>query len=82
MKNDEKNEQLRDKARLVVKGFVQKKGIEFDEIFSPVVKMSSIQIVLSLAACMDLEVEQIDVMTTYLHGSLEEEICMEQPEGF
>lgn len=82
LKNEEKNEQPRYKARLVVKGFAQKKGIDFDEIFSPVVKMSSIQIVLSLAACMDLEVEQMDVKTAFLHGSLEEEIYMEQPEGF
>ena len=52
-------------------GFGQKKGIDFDEIFSPVVKMSSIRIALGMAASMDLEVEQLDVKTTFLHGDLE-----------
>ena len=70
------------KARLVVKGSNQKKGIDFDEIFSPVVKMTSIRTVLGLAASLDLELEQLDVKTTFLHGDLHEEIYMEQPEGF
>lgn len=60
------------KEQLVVKGFSQKKGIDFEEIFSYVVKMSSIRAVLVLAACMDLEVEQLDVRTAFLHGDLEE----------
>ncbi|GKV41223.1 hypothetical protein SLEP1_g48789 [Rubroshorea leprosula] len=70
------------KARLVFKGFSQKKGVDFSEIFSPIVKMSSIKVVLGLAACLDLEVEQMDVKTAFLHGDLDEEIYMEQPEGF
>ncbi|KAK8936121.1 hypothetical protein KSP39_PZI013254 [Platanthera zijinensis] len=70
------------KARLVVKGFGQRQGVDFDEIFSPVVKMSSIRVVLGLAARLDLEVEQMDVKTAFLHGDLEEELYMEQPEGF
>ena len=70
------------KARLVVKGFEQKQGVDFDEIFSPVVKMSSICIILGLAACLDLEMEQLDVKTVFLHGDLNEEIYMEQPQGF
>ena len=82
VKTEENSSHPRYKARLVVKGFSQKKGIDFDEIFSPVVKMSSIQVVLGMAASMDLEVEQLDVKTTFLHGHLEEEIYMEQPEGF
>ena len=62
------------KAKLVVKGFGQKKGIGFGEIFSPIVKMTSIRIVLSLVATDDLHLEQLDVKTTFLHGDLEEEI--------
>ncbi|GKV31082.1 hypothetical protein SLEP1_g39821 [Rubroshorea leprosula] len=73
---------VRYKAWLVVKGFSQKKGIDFDEIFSPVVKMSSIRVVLGLAASMNLELEQLDVKTAFLHGDLHEEIYMDQPEGF
>ena len=67
---------------MVVKGFNQKKGIEFDEIFSPVVKMSSIRVVLGLATSLDLEIEQMDVKTAFLHGDLDKKIYMEQLEGF
>ncbi|KAL5821663.1 hypothetical protein ACOSQ3_023545 [Xanthoceras sorbifolium] len=82
VKSEEGNSQPRYKARLVVKGFGQKKGVDFEEIFSPVVKMSSIRVVLGLAASLNLEVEQLDVKTAFLHGDLDEEIYMEQPEGF
>ena len=82
LKTEGNNSQLRYKARLVVKGFSQKKGVDFEENFSPVVKMSSIRVVLGLAACLNLEIEQLNVKTIFLHGNLEEEIFMEQPEGF
>ena len=82
LKKDSDGKLLKYKARLVVKGFGQKKGIDFDEIFSPVVKMSSIRVVLSLTASLDLELEQLDVKTDFLHGDLNEEIYMSQPEGF
>ena len=64
------------KARLVMKGFAQKKGIEFDEIFSPVVKMTSIRTILSLVVVEDFHLKLLDVKTTSLHGDLEEEIYM------
>ncbi|PKI36675.1 hypothetical protein CRG98_042934 [Punica granatum] len=64
------------KARLVVKGFAQRQGVDFDEIFSPVVKMSSIKVVLDLAASLNLELEQLDMKTTFLHGDSQEEIYM------
>jgi ATP-binding cassette subfamily B (MDR/TAP) protein 1 len=64
-----------------VKGFSQRKGIDFNEIFSPVVKMTSIRMILGVVASLNLEVEKMDVKTTFLHGELEEEISMEQPEG-
>ena len=70
------------KARLVAKGFFQKAGVEFHEIFSPVVKIVSIRIVLALVALLDLELQQLDVKTAFLHVDLDEEIYMEQPEGF
>ena len=82
LKKDSDGKLLKYKARLVVKGFGQKKGINFDEIFSPVVKMSSIRVVLGLTASLDLELEQLDVKTAFLHGDLNEEIYMSQPEGF
>ena len=82
IKNEEHSSKPRFKARLVVKGFSQRKGVDFEEIFSPVVKMSSIRAVLGLATSLDLEIEQMDVKTTFLHGDLDKEIYMEQPEGF
>jgi hypothetical protein len=62
--------------KLVVNGFAQKKGIDFDEIFSHVVKMASIKTILSFVVVEDLHLEQLYVKTTFLHGDLEEEIYM------
>eukprot|EP00253_Pinus_taeda_P027758 PITA_27758 len=70
------------KARLVAKGYSQVLGIDFGDIFSPVVKVTSIRLLLSVAATFDFEVEQMDVKTSFLHGDLEEEIYMNKPEGF
>ena len=57
-------------------------GIGFGDIFSPVAKVTSIRLLLSVAAAFDFEVEQMDVKETFLHRDLEEEIYMKQPEGF
>ena len=81
LKNNNKK-LLKYKARLVVKDFGQNQGIEFDEIFSLVVKMCSIRVILGLTASMNLELEQLDVKTAFLHGDLDEEIFMVQPKGF
>ena len=70
------------KARLVAKGYSQVLGIDFGDIFSPVAKVTSIRLLLSVVATFYFEVEQTDVKTTFLHGDLEEEIYMKQPEGF
>ncbi|KAK0584230.1 hypothetical protein LWI29_009630 [Acer saccharum] len=70
------------KARLVVKGFQQKEGIDYTDIFSPVNKLTTIRLVLSIVAANGLYLEQLDVKTTFLHGDLEEEIYMQQPERF
>jgi len=82
LKSEENNSQPRYKAWLVVKGFGQKKGIDFEEIFSPMVKMSSIIVVLGLAVSLNLEINQLDVKIAFLHDDLEEDIYMVQPEGF
>ena len=70
------------KACLVVKRYSQRKCIDYAEIFSPVVKLTSIQILLSIVASENLHLEQMDVKTGFLHGYLDKEIYMQQPEGF
>ena len=82
LKNEENNPNPRYKAHIVVKGCNQKKGIDCEEIFSPMVKMTSIRAILGLTAKQDLEVEQLDVKIAFLHGDLDEEIYMERLEGF
>ncbi|KAH9751148.1 hypothetical protein KPL71_014161 [Citrus sinensis] len=77
------NDQVeRYRARLVVKGYVQKEGIDFNEIFLPVVRLTTVRIVLAMCATFDLHLKQLDVKTVFLHGELEEEIYMLQPEIF
>ena len=64
------------KARLVAKGFKQECGIDFNEIFSPLFKMMTLRVMLALVATENLELAQMDVKTTFLHGDLDEEIYM------
>ncbi|KAG9450470.1 hypothetical protein H6P81_010435 [Aristolochia fimbriata] len=75
-------EDARYKACLVAKGYSQVPGVDFNDVFSPVVKHSSIRVLLAFVAMHDLELEQLDVKTTFLHGELEEQISIHQPEGF
>ncbi|GJT93156.1 retrotransposon protein, putative, ty1-copia subclass [Tanacetum coccineum] len=70
------------KARLVAKGFTQTYGVDYEETFSPVADISAVRILIAIAAYYDYEIWQMDVKTAFLNGFLEEEIYMEQPEGF
>ena len=70
------------KARLIVKGFQQTKGVDYFETFSSVVKSSTVRIILSLAAMHRWTIRQVDVNNAFLNGELTEDVYMCQPEGF
>nr|GEV82818.1 retrovirus-related Pol polyprotein from transposon TNT 1-94 [Tanacetum cinerariifolium] len=73
---------IRNKSRLVVRGYRQKEGINFEESFAPVARMEAIRIFLAYVAHKSFSVFQMDVKTTFLHGSLKEDVYVCQPEGF
>ena len=70
------------KARLVAQGFLQVEGVDYNELFSPVVQFKSVCLMLTLAALHNWYMTGVDVHTAYLYGKLDEEIYMHQPEGF
>ncbi|RVW13910.1 Retrovirus-related Pol polyprotein from transposon TNT 1-94 [Vitis vinifera] len=70
------------KARLVIKGYRQTEGLDYFDTYSPVTRINFIRMVLAIAALRNLEIHQMDVKTAFLNGDLDEEIYMEQPEGF
>ena len=70
------------KARLVTQGHTQEAGLEYDEVFAPVARYTSIRTVLAMSNALDLELHQMDVKTAFLNGELDNEIYMMQPDGY
>lgn len=82
MKHESNSKSMRDKARLMVKGFHQRNGVDFNETFSHVVKISLIKVRWTLKTTLDLEVEQKNVKTLFLYGDFEEQNYMKQLNDF
>ena len=70
------------KSRLVAKGYIQRHGIDFEEVFAPVARIESIRLIISIAASKGWELHHLDVKTAFLHGDLKEDVYVTQPEGF
>ncbi|GJY07574.1 retrovirus-related pol polyprotein from transposon TNT 1-94 [Tanacetum coccineum] len=81
-KRDEENTVIRNKSRLVAKGYAQKEGIDFEESFGPVAQLEAIQLFIAYAAHKSFTVYQMDVKTAFLYGPLKEEVYVNQPDGF
>ncbi|GJU26334.1 retrovirus-related pol polyprotein from transposon TNT 1-94 [Tanacetum coccineum] len=81
-KNEEENTVIRNKTRLVVRGYRQEKGIDFEESFIPVARMEGIRIFLACVAHKSFTAFQMDVKTAFLHGTLKEDMYVCQPKGF
>ena len=73
---------VRYKARLVVKGYAQKYGIDYDEVFSPVARLGYITILIAIVAQLNLELHHLDVKTTSLNGEIDEDNYITQSEAF
>ncbi|GJZ22237.1 retrovirus-related pol polyprotein from transposon TNT 1-94 [Tanacetum coccineum] len=76
------NTVIRNKARLVSKGYSQKEGIDFEDSFAPVARLEAVRLFIAYAAHKSFPVYQMDVKTTFLNGPLKEEVYVNQPDGF
>jgi len=70
------------KARLVAKGYAQTYGIDYEETYSPIAKMTIVKAIIAMAASKGWSLHQMDVKNVFLHGDLQEEVYMEQPPGY
>ncbi|GKF48274.1 retrovirus-related pol polyprotein from transposon TNT 1-94 [Tanacetum coccineum] len=81
-KHDEENTVIRNKTRLIMRGYRQEEGIDFEESFAPIARMEAIRIFLAYVAHKSFIVFQMDMKTDFLHGLLKEDVYVCQPEGF
>jgi hypothetical protein len=82
LKRDANGEVVKHKARLVAKEYVQRQGVDFEEVFAPVARMETVRMLLALAAHHGWPVHHMDVKTAFLNGELIEEVYVKQPPGY
>ncbi|KAK3147062.1 hypothetical protein QOZ80_3BG0277590 [Eleusine coracana subsp. coracana] len=82
IKKDEHGNVTKHKVRLVAKGYVQRQGIDYEEVFAPVARMESVRVLLAVAAHRSWSVHHMDVKSAFLNGDLVEEVYVQQPPGF
>nr|GFC08770.1 Gag-Pol polyprotein [Tanacetum cinerariifolium] len=81
-KHDEENTVIRNKSRLVAKGYAQKEGVDFEESFAPVARLEAVMLFIAYAVHKSFIVYQMDVKTVFLYGPMKEEVYVNQPDGF
>lgn len=81
-KTNQRGNIVRYKARLVIKGYAQRRGADYEETYSPVVRYTTIRYLFALAAKYDLQIDQMDAVSAFLQGEIDKEIYMQQPEQF
>ena len=73
---------MKNKTRLVAKGYSQEEGFDYDETYAPVARLEAIRILLAIASMLDFKLFQMDVKSAFLNGYIKEEVFVEQPPGF
>jgi hypothetical protein len=81
-KKDSEENIVKYKAQFVAKVYVQRQGIDFEEVFAPVARMETVRLFLSIAAQMGWQVHHLDVKSAFLNGELQEDVYVSQPPGF
>lgn len=81
-KLNERGEVVKHKARLVVRGYAQEYGVDYVEVYAPVARMDTIRLIIALAAQRGWTIHQMDVKSAFLHGVLEEDVYVQQPQGY
>nr|GFB31818.1 integrase, catalytic region, zinc finger, CCHC-type, peptidase aspartic, catalytic [Tanacetum cinerariifolium] len=81
-KSDEENTVIRNKSRLVAKGYAQKEGVDFEESFAPVARLEAVRLFIAYAAHKSFTIYQMDVKIAFLYGPLKDKVYVNQPDGF
>ena len=82
LKKNSQGQVVRYKSRLVAKGYVQKAGVDFEEVFAPMARMETVQVLTSLVAQGNCKMHHLDVKPTFLNGEIKEDTFVKQPNGY